>query len=185
MAKFIAPTEDEIVSELRPWVRGFISKEYNFLEFHDQEDLVQEGCLNLLLSVRKLAVRSPTFPCREEYMLYVKAMVRNAVRDCVLKLRCRFNISLFKLRRQLREQDTTLSEYMTDIGDNYRYVTDVFDSMDDQFERHGREDLLTVLSPARKGCKGMSVEECRELLRNVIDKISPETQQLIVDKWSK
>lgn len=185
MAKFIVPTEEEIILELRPWVRGFVSKEYNFLEHHDQEELEQEGCLSLLISVRKLVVRSPEFPCREEYVLYVKAMVRNAVRDCVLKLRSRFNISLFKLRRKLREQDTTLNEYMTIIGDEYGYITDVPESMEDQFERHGREELLAVLSPARKGCKGMSVEECRELLRSVIGKINPETRQTIVDKWGK
>lgn len=179
---FVLKDEEEMILELRPWVKGFVGKEYNFLNIQDQEELEQEGCLSLLLAVRKLNKKPPRFPSREEYVLYVKAMVRNAVRDCVLKLKSRFNISLFKLRRHLREQDTTLNEYMVSIGEEYEYVSNKEESMEDVFAREGRERLLTLLSPARKGCKGMTAEDCRGLLHEVIDNLTPDLRQAIIEK---
>jgi len=182
--QFPLPTEEELVLELRPWIKGFVSKEYSFLDTPDQEELEQEGCLSLILAGRKLAQKPDRFPNREEYTLYIKAMVRNAIRDCVLKLRSKFCISLFKLRRYLKEQDTSLNEYMTSIGEEYNYSTDFSESLEDVLSQENREKLLGLLSPARKGCKDMSIEECRQLLQDVINKISPDMRKIIINNKS-
>jgi hypothetical protein len=171
-----------MVEELRPWIKGFVGKEYSFLESPDQEELEQDGCLSLLLAVRKLNQKPDRFPTKEEYVLYVKAMVRNAVRDCVLKLKSRFNISLFKLRRHLREKDTSLNEYMATIGEDYGYIANKTQSLEDVFAQESREQLLGLLSPARKGCKGMTIPECRVLLKEVIERLTPDMRQAIMDK---
>jgi len=126
------PDNDTVVLEIQPWITGFVLKEYGHVDPHDRDDIAQEGCLSLLQIVKKLGEQTPRFATKDEYLFYVKAVVRNAIRDYILKLRSRFDISLYKLRRELKcecpgrpkhhlESCTKreLGEFMTDVGNEF------------------------------------------------------------------
>lgn len=189
---------DRIIINLRPWIKGFITKEYGYLNRYDQEDLAQDGCTALVWIVDRLHQTKRKFPSKDEYFYYVKQVVRNAVRDVALKSHSRFDISLFKLRRALkehglpeyerykeemlrigvtpkpvekflRENKQALGDFVTEIGNSYTYVTED-KSMDaiGTYEHLNRERLLSLLSQARKGGRELSLDECKKLLKETI-----------------
>lgn len=163
-----APSDTEaVVLELRSWIAGFVQKEYGtHVDPQDQQDLVQEGCLSLLIIVQKLAKKPPRFTSEDEYTFYVKAVVRNAVRDYIIKYRSRFEISLYKLRKHKRETGQELGEFMTDVGDEFAYLHD--EAAEDPAAWETRQRRLSLLSEIRKSGRGMSDAERQETLARIL-----------------
>lgn len=166
---------ESVYSVLKPWIKGFIQKEYNFLDPNDQVDLEQEAALQLVQIYNKL-VGSTRFKAESEYMFYVKAVVRNSIRDYILKSRSKFGISLYKLRRHKRQTEQSLTEFFTDVGDQHSYVSVESISMDemDQAQRHQRR--LDILSRVPKGGKGLTKGECQHILRLVLKEMKVEQE---------
>lgn len=164
---YTPPPRDEVVVELRPWIVGFVQKEYGaHVDPQDQQDLVQEGCVSLLLIAAKLEEKAPRFPTRDQWTFYVKQVVRNAIRDYIIKYRSRFEISLYKLRKHKRETGQELGEFMTDVGDEYIYLQDEEAEQPDVWLR--RQRRLSLLSEVRKSGRGMSAEERQKALAEVL-----------------
>lgn len=186
--QYILPDLSIIVNELQPWIKGFVQKEYSYLDTDDQNDLVQEGCLNLIQIVNKI---TPNFKTKNDFHFYIKAAVRNAIRDYIYKLRSRFDISLYKLRRHLRQTDQTLSDFMENISQEYFYLSEQpegnkwphlgrtgrigtigiphdFEWASDEDSRQRR---LSMLSQVEKSGRTMSLEECRKVLQEVIREV--------------
>lgn len=166
MALYQPPDNETVILELRPWISGFVLKEYGHVDHSDQGDLAQEGCLRLIEIVSDLGRKPLRFRNKEEYVFYVKACVRNSVRDYILKLRSRFDISLYKLRRQLRENDQELGDFMTTVGDDFAHLVD--EEAEDPREWQARQRRLSLLSSVRKSGRGMDVKECQESLGKVL-----------------
>jgi hypothetical protein len=161
------PTDrDEIILELRPWITGFITKEYGHVDPNDQADLAQEGCLRLIEIVNALEKKPARFNNKEEYVFYVKACVRNSVRDYILKLRSKFDISLYKLRRQLRENEQELGDFMVAVGDDFAHLAE--EEAEDPAEWQTRQQRLSLLSGIRKSGRGMDRDECLHILGEVM-----------------
>jgi hypothetical protein len=206
------PTDkDATILDLKPWIHGFVLKEYGHVDPMDQEDIVQEGCLALIQIVAKLDSQPPRFKNEEEYTFYVKAVVRNSIRDYILKLRSKFDISLYKLRRELKcgcpgrpryhlSECTKkeLGEFMTNVGDefaeaqgasrqhhqrNNRAYPDRLSGtgmtgsalLEEEVEAEDpaaweqRQRRLSLLSEVRKSGRGMSPEQCQEVLGSVLE----------------
>lgn len=157
---------DHIILELRPWVNGFVTKEYSHVDPSDQADLVQEGCLRLIEIVAKIESEEPRFAKKDEYVFYVKACVRNSIRDYILKLRSKFDISLYKLRRQLRENEQELGDFMSTVGEDFAHLVE--EEAEDPTEWSTRQRRLSMLAALKKSGRGMEPAECLELLSNVI-----------------
>lgn len=169
MEKYKPNNRDEFILEEYKWIRGFVRKEYgDFVSASDQSDLRHEGVAALCQIYDKLAARPARFDSRDEFLFYVKAVVRNAVRDFVLRERSRFDISLFKLRRHLRENDLELGEFMIDIGDQYAYQAIISTDRDEEKAHFRRQRRLSLLSEVEKSGRGMSLDECREVLKKVV-----------------
>ena len=176
---YTPPDNDTVVLEIQPWITGFVLKEYGHVDPHDRDDIAQEGCLSLLQIVQKLNSQPPRFVTKDEYLFYVKAVVRNAIRDYILKLRSRFDISLYKLRRELKcacpgrpkhhlEACTKkeLGEFMTSIGDEFAVEQD--EAAEDPTEWAVRQRRLSLLSGIHKSGRGMNVTECQSILGKVL-----------------
>jgi hypothetical protein len=172
------PDKDAIILEMRPWIAGFVSKEYGHVDSMDQEDIVQEGCLALIQIVAKLS--TPRFKNVEEYTFYVKAVVRNSIRDYVLRLRSKFDISLYKLRRELKCgcpgrpkfhlpecTKKELGDYMTAVGSEYTDAQD--EEAENPIEWGKRQRRLSLLSEVRKSGRGMLPAECQTVLCAVLE----------------
>lgn len=166
MALFRPTDRNDIILELRPWITGFITKEYGHVDPNDQSDLAQEGCLRLIEIVAALESKPARFASKEEYVFYVKACVRNSVRDYILKLRSKFDISLYKLRRQLRENDQELGDFMVAVGDDFAHLVE--EEAEDPGEWNTRQRRLSLLSGIRKSGRGMDREECLKILGDVL-----------------
>jgi DNA-directed RNA polymerase specialized sigma subunit len=176
------PAEREAtILELKPWIVGFVQKEYGHVDPQDQEDIVQEGCLALIQIVGKLDEAPPRFRSAEEYVFYVKAVVRNSIRDYILKLRSKFDISLYKLRRQLRCDcpnrpkyhlesctKTELGNFMSAVGDEFAEAHGE-EEAEDPHDWEKRQRRLSLLSNIRKSGRGMKQEECQEILGSVLE----------------
>ena len=166
MALFRPKDKNDIILELRPWIVGFVTKEYSHVDPSDQADLAQEGSLRLIEIVASLESKPPRFNSKDEYVFYVKACVRNSIRDYILKLRSKFDISLYKLRRQLRENDQELGDFMVAVGDGFAQLAD--EEAEDPREWETRQRRLSMLSGIRKSGRGMPREECLAVLGEVI-----------------
>lgn len=166
MPLFRPTDKNEIILELRPWINGFVLKEYNHVDPSDQGDLAQEGCLRLIEIVNQLESKPARFPSKEEYVFYVKACVRHAIRDYILKLRSKFDISLYKLRRQLRENDQELGDFMTHVGDDYAHLSE--EEAEDPTDWEKRQRRLSLLAGVRKSGRGMPQEESQQVLGEVL-----------------
>ena len=169
MDPFVLDNESDLINELYPWIEGFVLKEYGtHVDAQDRQDLVQEGCMSLLIIAAKIREKPPRFYSKEEYIFYVKAVVRNAVRDYILRFRSRFDISLYKLRRHLHKHkmEQTLGSFMEDIGDGFAYLQDK--ETEDPKEWFTRQKRLSLLGVVRKGGSGMSIQECQGALANVL-----------------
>ena len=194
MSLYVPPPRDEVVLELRPWISGFVLKEYGtHVDPNDQVDLVQEGCLSLLQIVAKLEEQAPRFNNKDEYLYYVKQVVRNSIRDYVLRMRSRFEISLYKLRRELRCDcphaprwhtaecsKPTLGAYMTGVGDDFAYTQD--EESEDPGEWLTRQRRLSLLSAIRKNGRGMSLEDCQVALASVLKEYKKHLMD--EDQWN-
>lgn len=175
------PDRDTIILELKPWITGFVLKEYGHVDPMDQEDIVQEGCLALIQIIGKLDGQAPRFRNAEEYTFYVKAVVRNSIRDYILRLRSKFDISLYKLRRQLRCEcparpkyhlegctKTELGNFMSSVGDEFAEAHGE-EEAEDPHEWEKRQRRLSLLSNIRKSGRGMEPGECQEILGSVLE----------------
>lgn len=164
-SKYKPPGKEEVILELRPWIQGFVLKEYRtHVDPNDQADLVQEGCLSLIQIVTKLEEQPLRFTSKDEYIFYVKAVVRNSIRDYILRLRSKFGISLYKLRR--RQADQTIGDFMNNVGDEYAYVQE--EEADDPGEWLTRQCRLSLLSRVTKNGRGMDIDDCQVILVDVI-----------------
>jgi DNA-directed RNA polymerase specialized sigma24 family protein len=180
VALFRPSDKNEIILELRPWISGFALKEYGHVDPQDREDIAQEGCLRLIEIVNDLERKPERFVSKEEYIFYVKACVRNSVRDYILKLRSKFDISLYKLRRELRCECPNRPRYHLDIctkkelGDFMTAVGDEFagfhaeEEAEDPHEWERRQRRLSLLAGVRKSGRGMGPEECQRVLGEVL-----------------
>lgn len=170
--KYAPPGKDETITKITPWLKGFIQKEYgthaNKDDFHDLE---QEGYMSLLQLLKHMEGKPNRFNNEEEYYFYVKAVIRHAIRDYMLKFRSRFGISLFKLRRELKDNDERpgqeLGDFMHSISEEFAYLSD--EQTEDPNEYATRQHRLSLLSRATKNCRDMDVEESKQLLLEVIE----------------
>lgn len=181
MGKYIPPAKDQIAIAIQPWLRGFIQKEYgSHTNPDDRADLEQEGLVSLLTLLSKMDGQPPRFNSEEEFQFYVKAVIRNAIRDYILKFRSRFGISLFKLRRELKgktpaanesDDDTSerrLGEFMNAVGEQYTYLCGG-DEAEDLAEQEILQRRLSLLSRATKNCRELDNDESKKLLFDVIE----------------
>lgn len=169
MDQFVPGSGNDLVTELYPWIEGFVLKEYGtHVDAQDRQDLVQEGCMTLLSIADRIAKRPPRFHTKDEYVFYVKAVVRNAIRDYILRFRSRFDISLYKLRRHLHKHkmEQTLGSFMEDIGDGFAYLQET--ETEDPKEWITRQKRLSLLGAVRKGGVGMPIAECQKALGEVL-----------------
>lgn len=165
------PSEQETVQNLKDWVKNFVQKEYSYLDPFDRQDLVQEGLLNLVSIYRRLAARPPRFISENEYLFYVKAVVRNGIRDYALNLRSRFGISLYKLRQHIKTTGQGHTDFMGAIGDEYKYIRDGLVFPEDREEYLQRDARLNMLQVFHKYGRDMTVEDCRIRLAEVIREV--------------
>ena len=177
MGRKLKIDKESAVKELRPWIRGFIQKEYSFLCKDDQEDLEQEGALHLIQIVGKLEGQT-RFKNKEEYLFYVKATVRNGVRDYALKEESRFGISLYKLRRHRKESGQGVGDFMTGVGEAYVRTKDEMESIEDRLDSEIQSRRLSLLSQARKGGRELTLVECRALLFKIIQEYKSHHRDL-------
>lgn len=168
---YLPPSEAILVDQLHDWVRNFVQKEYSFLDQFDRQDLIQEGLLNLVNIIRRLAARPPRFNSETEYLFYVKAVVRNGVRDYVLKLRSKFDISLYKLRQHLKATEQSHTDFMGTIGDEYKYLKEDVVFPEDREEIRIRNRRLAILQDFDKYGRDLSIVECRQKLAEVIREV--------------
>lgn len=165
--KYQIKTREEVAEELAPWIAGFVKKEYGtHVDPSDQQDLVQEGLMSLIGIVDKLRARPPRFGAKDEFIFYVKAVVRNAIRDYIIKFRSRFEISLYKYRQHKRETGQELGEFMSDVGDEFAYLQD--EHADDPGEWQTKQRRLSLLSMVEKNGRGMEVHTQQQLLAQVL-----------------
>lgn len=178
LEKFQPKDRDAFVMELYPWVKGFVQKEYGrFLNPSDLSDLRHEGLIALMGITDKLMVGEPRF-LEKEFMFYVKAVVRNAIRDTSLTNSARFDISLFKLRRHLKESDQELGEFMGDISNSYsNHHTSVHipEETEDEVSRQVR---LSLLSKIERNGRDMPIEECRQILFDVVQEYKKHLDEI-------
>jgi len=173
--KFIPPDKNTIVANINPWLKGFIHKEYGtHTNPDDRADLEQEGYVNLLNLLAKMDKQPPRFDSEEDFYFYIKAVIRNAIRDYILKFRSRFGISLFKLRRELKGKDETdnkiekrLGDFMNSVGEEYVYLTE--SPIEDSIEYSVRQRRLSLLSQAAHNCRDLAPEDAKKLLFDVIE----------------
>jgi len=175
--KFVPPDNSTITSSIGPWLRGFIHKEYaTHTNPDDRADLEQEGYLSLLNLLAKMNQQPPRFDSEEEFYFYIKAVIRNAIRDYILKFRSRFGISLFKLRRELKGKDETVNEekiekrlgdFMRMVGEEFVYLVEGFEL--DPTEYAIRQRRLSLLSRAERNCRDLDLEDSKKLLFDVIE----------------
>lgn len=159
-------------SQLYAWLVGFVRREYSHVSSSDMEDLIQEGCIKIIEVVKDLqntngTRRTPALQSKQEYVLYIKACSRHAIRDYILKLRSRFGISLFKLRKQLKQSDQDLNEYMSGIGNEYLQAY-IAQNESDHAENEVRQYRLDLLSRIQNRGITDSLESNRQYLASVI-----------------
>src|SRR6266478_8148512 len=171
--KFVYPKKDVVVATIAPWLKGFIQKEYGkHTNPDDKADLEQEGYLSLLALLSKMESSTTRLSSEEEFYFYIKAVVRNAIRDYILKFRSRFGISLFKLRRELKGKDDTehlekrLGDFMHTVGEEFTYLAETESEDPEDYSR--RQRRLSILSKAGKSCRELDIEQSQSLLMEVI-----------------
>lgn len=156
---FTRPSIDETLETLRSWLRGFIRKEYGaHVHSDDLLDFEQEGCAAIVNWITNSRTAFGKFKDVEEYYFYAKAVARNAIRDYDLKYFSRFNISLFKLRRELKKMAASdeyiknphrqrLGDYMHRLGVEYTdRVTGESSEVIEAAILQNRLDLLSHMS---------------------------------------
>lgn len=178
MGKYIPPDKETIVSAIQPWLRGFIQKEYgSHTNPDDRLDLEQEGLVSLLHLLARMEGNPPRFNSEDEFQYYIKAVIRNAIRDYILKFRSRFGISLFKLRRELKgkapledddSSDRRLGEFMNTVGEQYTYLCGG-EEAEDPAEQETTQRRLSLLARATKNCRELDIDESKKLLFDVIE----------------
>lgn len=149
------PSIDDTCLAIKPWLKGFIRKEYgNHVHSDDLLDLEQEGFTSIVNWVTNSRTGFDRFHSVEEYFFYAKQIARNAIRDYTLKYNARFSISLFKLRRVLKQMAAEegyiknphrqrLGDYMHRLGSEY---SDRINGEDPEVVAAIREQRLDILS---------------------------------------
>lgn len=184
--KYRPPAPEEIIEVLKPWLKGFIHKEYGtHTNPDDRADLEQEGYLSLLNFLQKINKHPPRFVSEEEFYLYVRAVVRNAIRDYILKFRSRFGISLFKLRKELKGEilnndndskdkiEKRLGDFMNSVGEEYVYSSQPPE--EDFIDYAIKQRRLDLLSQARNR-QDLNLEQSRNLLFEIINEYKTTEQ---------
>lgn len=172
MARFKQPSLTLTIEAVRPWLRGFIHKEYGkHANVDDFDDLEQEGYTKLIELLTAMAKKPNRFQNEEEYYFYIKAVMRNAIRDYMLKFRSRFGISLFKLRREIKGNDDQVGQQLGDlmhsIGEQFVAQSDLY--TEDPTEYAIRQRRLSLLSIATKNCRDLDLAASQKLLLDVIE----------------
>lgn len=169
---------DKFLLELYPWVKGFVQKEYGrFLNPSDLSDLRHEGMIGLMIITDRLMKGEPRF-LEKEFMFYVKAVVRNAIRDYSLTNSARFGISLFKLRRHLKDSDQELGEFMGDIGISFASHSRSVHVPEEDTLENTRQTRLSLLSTLDKNGRDMPLDECRKILFDVVQEYKKHREEI-------
>lgn len=176
--KFQPKDRDAFVMDLYPWVKGFVQKEYGrFLNPSDLSDLRHDGLIALMGITDKLMQGEPRF-LEKEFLFYVKAVVRNAIRDTSLTNSSRFDISLFKLRRHLKESEQELGEFMGDISTSYTNHQSAVHVPEETQDEASRQVRLSLLSSLERNGRDMTIEECRKILFDVVQEYKKHLDEI-------
>lgn len=173
---FVPPSVDDTLVTLKSWLRGFIRKEYGaHVHSDDLLDFEQEGCAAIVNWLTHSRTGFDKFRSVDDYYYYAKQIARNAIRDYDLKYFSKFNISLFKLRRVLKQMQASeeyirnphrqrLGDYMHRLGVEYTdRVTGESSEAIEAATLQNRLDLLSHMSDVDLTDESRSI-----ILHNVI-----------------